>query len=44
MKALVYKGDGVCRLEDKPMPEIQDPTDAIIKGEQLAQTPDQQLT
>ena len=32
MKALVYQGDGKCALEDKPMPEIVDATDAIIKG------------
>lgn len=32
MKALVYKGKGQCALEDRPMPEIQDPTDAIVKG------------
>jgi alcohol dehydrogenase len=32
MKALVYKGNGQCALEDRPVPEIQDPTDAIVKG------------
>lgn len=31
MKALVYKGNGQIALEDKPIPEIQDPTDAIVK-------------
>ncbi|EXJ84783.1 alcohol dehydrogenase [Capronia epimyces CBS 606.96] len=31
MKALVYKGDGQCALEERPIPKIQDPTDAIVK-------------
>jgi len=31
MKALVYKGIGHCELEDRPVPEIQAPTDAIVK-------------
>lgn len=31
MKALVYKGKGEVGMEDKPMPTIQDPTDAIVK-------------
>jgi len=31
MKALVYKGNGQCALEDRPSPQIQDPTDAIVK-------------
>jgi len=31
MKALVYKGNGQVALEDKPIPELQDPTDAIVK-------------
>lgn len=33
MKALVYQGDGKISLEDRPVPEIQEPTDAIVKGE-----------
>lgn len=32
MKALVYQGNGQCALEDRPVPKIQDPTDAIVKG------------
>ena len=31
MKALVYHGHGKITLEDKPKPEIQSPTDAIIR-------------
>ncbi len=31
MKALVYQGDGKCGLEDRPVPKIQEPTDAIVK-------------
>lgn len=31
MKALVYQGPGKKALEDRPMPEISDPTDAIVK-------------
>ena len=31
MKALVYKGKGEVTLEDKPIPEIQNPGDAIVK-------------
>jgi len=31
MKALVYRGNNKIVLEDKPKPEIRDPTDAIIK-------------
>ena len=31
MKALVYRGKNTIKLEDKPKPTIQDPTDAIIK-------------
>ncbi|KIX04293.1 uncharacterized protein Z518_05160 [Rhinocladiella mackenziei CBS 650.93] len=31
MKALVYKGNGQCALEERPVPEIQDPTDVIVK-------------
>lgn len=31
MKALVYRGDNKIVLEDKPKPEVQLPTDAIIK-------------
>ncbi|KAL0577951.1 hypothetical protein V5O48_004058 [Marasmius crinis-equi] len=31
MKALVYFGKGNCALEDRPIPQIQDPTDAIVK-------------
>jgi threonine dehydrogenase-like Zn-dependent dehydrogenase len=31
MKALVYHGPGNRALEDKPKPEIQAPTDAIVK-------------
>ena len=31
MKALIYQGPGKKALEDRPMPEIQAPTDAIVK-------------
>ena len=31
MKALVYQGDGKCGLEDRPIPKIQEPSDAIVK-------------
>ena len=31
MKALVYHGPGKKALEDRPMPEIAAPTDAIVK-------------
>ena len=31
MKALVYQGPGRKALEDRPMPEIAAPTDAIVK-------------
>ena len=31
MKAMVYKGDGKIVMEDKPMPTIEVPTDAIVK-------------
>ena len=31
MKALVYKGPGIKALEDRPMPEIAAPTDAIVE-------------
>jgi alcohol dehydrogenase len=31
MKALVYGGPGVKTLEDRPMPELAGPTDAIVK-------------
>ena len=31
MKALVYHGPGKMRLENRPMPLIQQPTDAIVK-------------
>jgi len=31
MKALVYKGPGHKSFEEKPLPEIQAPTDAIVK-------------
>ncbi|MGB0086365.1 MAG: zinc-dependent alcohol dehydrogenase family protein [Rhodomicrobiaceae bacterium] len=31
MKALVYQGPGKKALEDRPMPEIAEPTDAIVK-------------
>lgn len=31
MKALVYNGDHAIALEDKPMPQIIDPTDVIVK-------------
>jgi alcohol dehydrogenase len=31
MKALVYQGPGKKALEDRPMPDIQAPTDAIVK-------------
>ena len=36
MKALVYKGNGECRLEDKPMPEVVEATDAIVKSRSVA--------
>lgn len=31
MKALVYRGNGVVKLEDKDKPVLKDPTDAIVK-------------
>ncbi|KAK1222675.1 hypothetical protein PQX77_014461 [Marasmius sp. AFHP31] len=31
MKALVYYGVGNCAIEDRPMPQILQPTDAIVK-------------
>lgn len=31
MKAVVYKGDGLISLEERPMPKIQDERDAIIR-------------
>lgn len=31
MKAMVYHGAGDIRLEDKPKPQIIDPTDAVVK-------------
>jgi alcohol dehydrogenase len=31
MKALVYRGPGLCALEDRPRPTILAPTDAIIR-------------
>ncbi|PKP69576.1 MAG: alcohol dehydrogenase, partial [Alphaproteobacteria bacterium HGW-Alphaproteobacteria-5] len=31
MKALVYQGPGKKSLEDRPVPEIVDPTDAIVR-------------
>lgn len=31
MKALVYQGPGQKSLEDRPIPEIKAPTDAIVK-------------
>lgn len=31
MKALVYQGPGKKALEERPMPEIQKPTDAVVK-------------
>ena len=31
MKAVVYKGNGQIALEDRPMPVIQEPRDAIVK-------------
>jgi len=31
MKALIYQGPGQKALEDRPMPEIKAPTDAIVK-------------
>ena len=31
MKAVVYRGVGDIRIEDVPEPEIQDPTDAIVR-------------
>lgn len=31
MKALVYQGPGQKKLEDRPKPDIQNPTDAIVK-------------
>lgn len=31
MKAVVYKGNGIISLEERPLPEIQKDTDAIVK-------------
>ncbi len=35
MKAVVYKGKGQVVLEDRPVPVIQDPRDAIVKSDTL---------
>ncbi|KIV86782.1 hypothetical protein PV11_02371 [Exophiala sideris] len=32
MQALVYKGEGQLALEDHPVPQLKEPTDAIVKG------------
>ena len=34
MKALVYKGPGFKAVEDRPVPQIAAPTDAIVKNHQ----------
>lgn len=31
MKALVYKGNGIIGMEDRPMPELKDEKDAIVR-------------
>lgn len=31
MKALVYKGNGIIDMEDRPMPELNDERDAIVR-------------
>ena len=31
MKALVYNGEGVVQLQDRPKPTVQSPTDAVIR-------------
>ncbi|MEB4734117.1 alcohol dehydrogenase, partial [Burkholderia contaminans] len=31
MKALVYHGPGRKALEERPMPELQSPTDALVR-------------
>ncbi|HML27390.1 MAG TPA: alcohol dehydrogenase catalytic domain-containing protein, partial [Hyphomicrobium sp.] len=31
MKALVYKGPGLKAVEDRPIPDVKNPTDAIVK-------------
>ena len=31
MKALIYEGQGKKALEERPMPEVRAPTDAIVK-------------
>jgi threonine dehydrogenase-like Zn-dependent dehydrogenase len=36
MKAVVFKGPKKVELEDRPIPQIQDPTDIIVKVEYTA--------
>jgi threonine dehydrogenase-like Zn-dependent dehydrogenase len=36
MKAVVFKGPKKVELEDRPIPQIQDPTDVIAKVEYTA--------
>ncbi|KAL3484623.1 chaperonin 10-like protein [Aspergillus germanicus] len=31
MKALIYKGNKGCELQDRPMPTLRSPTDAVVK-------------
>ncbi|KAL0634176.1 hypothetical protein Q9L58_006914 [Maublancomyces gigas] len=35
MKAVVFKGPRKIAIEDRPIPEIVDPTDAVIKGHEF---------
>ncbi|KAK4938936.1 hypothetical protein LTR10_020684 [Elasticomyces elasticus] len=39
MQALVYKGEGQLALEDHPVPQLKEPTDAIVKGVGIVQEP-----
>jgi threonine dehydrogenase-like Zn-dependent dehydrogenase len=36
MKAVIFKGPKKVELEDRPIPQIQDPTDVIVKVEYTA--------
>ena len=35
MNALVWKGDGALSLERRPVPTLQGPRDAIVRGDPL---------
>lgn len=33
MRAVIFKGVGEVAVEDRPIPQIQDPTDVVVKVE-----------